>query len=150
MKISHGICLAAIGAGLALVDATGSPAQTKDGASAPPVKPAGLTTDAVMLYATYCVRCHGKDGKGEGPMAPTLNVKVPDLTSLAARNGGVFPMARVEQDLSTKAPVSITHGGVVMWAAMFASAGTDPALEKVRAHNLALYLEAIQIPKGKP
>lgn len=46
-------------------------------------------------YDANCATCHGMDGKGNGPSAGILSKPVPDITTLAKRNGGVFPMARV-------------------------------------------------------
>jgi mono/diheme cytochrome c family protein len=47
------------------------------------------------VYSTHCAICHGAGGAGDGPIAELLTVEVPDLTSLQAANGGVFPVARV-------------------------------------------------------
>lgn len=46
-------------------------------------------------YDASCASCHGRDGKGGGSFAQMLQVKMPDLTTLSKRNGGVFPVARV-------------------------------------------------------
>ena len=45
-------------------------------------------------FEAKCAVCHGKDGKGVGPYAEQLKGKLPDLTTMAKRNGGVFPVAR--------------------------------------------------------
>lgn len=45
-------------------------------------------------YESNCAVCHGTAGKGDGPYAG-LDIKVPDITTLAKRNGGVFPFALV-------------------------------------------------------
>ncbi len=45
-------------------------------------------------YETKCAVCHGKDGKGGGPYAEQLKRRLPDLTTLARSNGGVFPVSR--------------------------------------------------------
>jgi mono/diheme cytochrome c family protein len=45
-------------------------------------------------FETKCAVCHGKDGKGTGPYAEQLKSKMPDLTTMAKRNGGVFPVAK--------------------------------------------------------
>ncbi len=47
------------------------------------------------LYDEYCVSCHGASGKGDGPAATGLPHPPSDLTRIAARNGGTFPMTRV-------------------------------------------------------
>jgi mono/diheme cytochrome c family protein len=56
----------------------------------PPEKSSGQD-----LYAEFCVACHGVSGKGDGPDAAVLARKPADLTKLAARNGGTFPMMDV-------------------------------------------------------
>ena len=46
-------------------------------------------------YATYCAGCHGAGGKGDGEAAASFNPRPADLTTLAQKNGGVFPTTRV-------------------------------------------------------
>lgn len=46
-------------------------------------------------YDANCAVCHGSKGKGDGPYAGMGEKRVSDLTVLAKKNGGVFPMARV-------------------------------------------------------
>lgn len=43
-------------------------------------------------YDSNCASCHGTDGKGNGPYVELLKKSPPDLTTLAKRNGGVFPV----------------------------------------------------------
>ena len=45
-------------------------------------------------YDNNCAACHGSNGKGNGPYAELLKKSPPDLSTMARRNGGVFPMAR--------------------------------------------------------
>lgn len=45
-------------------------------------------------FDSKCAVCHGKDAKGSGPYAEQLKRSLPDLTTLARRNGGVFPVTR--------------------------------------------------------
>lgn len=45
-----------------------------------------------MLFAENCTSCHGEDARGGIRLAGRAT---PDLTRIAARNGGVFPRARV-------------------------------------------------------
>ena len=44
------------------------------------------------LFDRHCASCHARGG---GPRAAALPGGAPDLTRLAARNGGDFPMTRV-------------------------------------------------------
>jgi len=49
-------------------------------------------------YQSNCAVCHGATGKGDGPYMRFLAYKgkgLGDLTSIARRNGGVFPFQRV-------------------------------------------------------
>lgn len=43
------------------------------------------------LYQQLCSSCHGTEGHGDGPVAPLIKIRVPDLTRLAFRDGGEFP-----------------------------------------------------------
>ncbi len=45
-------------------------------------------------FDAKCAVCHGADGKGKGPFAEQLKRPLPDLTTMAKRNGGVFPADR--------------------------------------------------------
>lgn len=51
------------------------------------------------LYKVFCSSCHGSEGRGDGPVAKTLKPTVPDLTQIAARNGGTFPTQRVRETI---------------------------------------------------
>jgi len=46
-------------------------------------------------YDSNCASCHGVDGKGTGAYVDFLKRTPTDLTMLAKRNGGVFPISRV-------------------------------------------------------
>jgi len=60
-----------------------------------PVRQEAAQTSGAADFADLCAPCHGPTGVGDGPMAADLTVKPADLTGLAARNGGEFPLARV-------------------------------------------------------
>jgi len=80
----------------------------------------GLAADKVELgkreYDTNCAVCHGAMGKGDGPFASTINVRIPSLTALAKANGGMFPFARV-YEIIEGAQVPKAHGvsGMMIW-----------------------------------
>lgn len=46
-------------------------------------------------YLRYCVSCHGKEARGDGPLAIARHHVFPDLTSIAIRNGGTYDYDRV-------------------------------------------------------
>ncbi|MET0985015.1 MAG: c-type cytochrome [Steroidobacteraceae bacterium] len=49
------------------------------------------------LYRSLCASCHGVQARGDGPLAPLIKIGVPDLTTLAQRNGGAFPSYSVRR-----------------------------------------------------
>ncbi|PJI92518.1 cytochrome c [Yoonia maricola] len=51
--------------------------------------------DGRTAYLENCASCHGSSATGDGPAARDLAVAPPDLTTIAARNGGVFPTNQV-------------------------------------------------------
>jgi hypothetical protein len=46
-------------------------------------------------FDANCAVCHGADGRGVRPYSRVTSKTVPDLTTLARRNGGLFPFERV-------------------------------------------------------
>lgn len=48
-------------------------------------------------YMKHCAVCHGEDGKGDGPLAQSMTVALPDLTKIEERRGGTFPMKEIYQ-----------------------------------------------------
>jgi mono/diheme cytochrome c family protein len=48
-------------------------------------------------FDSNCAICHGLKGKGDGPYTDigALNTRVADLTTLAKKNGGVFPVQHI-------------------------------------------------------
>jgi mono/diheme cytochrome c family protein len=57
--------------------------------------PASHATNPANDFEAYCAACHGSTGKGDGAMAGDLAKKPADLTTLAARNKGLFPTTKV-------------------------------------------------------
>lgn len=62
------------------------------------------------MYASYCASCHGRDGTGNGPVAQTIKTPMPDLTTLARRNGGKFPALAVENSITGDPDMPAAHG----------------------------------------
>jgi mono/diheme cytochrome c family protein len=69
-----------------------------------------LSTDlGEFEYMNSCASCHGAEGAGNGPLADLLNTAPPDLTTLQAANGGVFPVSQAYAIIDGSADVG-AHG----------------------------------------
>lgn len=103
------------------------------------------------LYQRHCATCHGLGASGDGPMAPALVIQPPDLTALAADNGGVFPTLRAVMRIDGRDPL-ISHGSPMpVFGAFFQ--GNDTALKAASGQpimtsrltaDLIAFLEGVQ------
>jgi mono/diheme cytochrome c family protein len=133
----------AVPAALLAALAVDAPAQPKH-------DPAAAAKGAVV-YVRYCVSCHGKQARGDGPLAGDLRVPVPDMTTLAARNGGRFPEARVERIIQS-GEVLRGHGSADMpaWGDAFTrTEGTGASTPQEAIRNLTHYLWSLQRTAAK-
>ena len=48
-----------------------------------------------LLFVKNCASCHGITGRGDGPLAAGFGTVPADLTQIAARRDGVWPMLEV-------------------------------------------------------
>jgi mono/diheme cytochrome c family protein len=48
-------------------------------------------------YYSSCAACHGADAKGNGPVSKEMKTQPTDLTILAKKNNGVFPVNKLHQ-----------------------------------------------------
>ncbi len=60
-------------------------------------------------YENNCAVCHGKAGRGDGPVAQVIVGTVPDLTVLTRNNKGVFPVARMYEVIDGRTEI-VAHG----------------------------------------
>jgi mono/diheme cytochrome c family protein len=107
----------------------------------PTYVPSGKT-----MYKQYCAACHGADGKGRGPASPSLNTRLPDLTTLAKRHDGKFPRDYVASVLRF-GPGFSAHGSSEMpvWGPIFQYIDNyDENAVRQRIKNLCDYLESMQ------
>jgi len=102
--------------------------------------------DGFALYQSYCAVCHGKAGKGDGPMARALRDTPSDLTQIAIRNSGVFPEMKVRRIISGESELT-SHGTreMPLWGPIFSQIAWDQDLGRVRIANLTKYLESLQM-----
>lgn len=77
-------------------------------------------TSGDLLFTRHCASCHGTDGKGNGPLAASLNTPPTDLTTIQARTGGVWDGAAVMGVIDGRRRVA-AHGPREMpvWGAVF-------------------------------
>jgi len=101
------------------------------------------------VYERYCSGCHGVTGKGDGPRALTLKRQPPDLTTIAERNGGVFPETEVAMIIDGREPFP-GHDApdMAVWGERFRSIAASPTEEEasIRGNEMLLvaYLRSIQ------
>ena len=60
-------------------------------------------------YLSSCAPCHGTGGKGDGPAGMALKVAPADLTILAKKNNGVFPLNAVYETIDGRQSIE-SHG----------------------------------------
>jgi mono/diheme cytochrome c family protein len=96
-------------------------------------------------FALYCAPCHGRDGRGNGPVAAALKTPPADLTRISTRNNGVFPADRVRRFVTNGADVP-AHGSSAMpvWGPTFRALDSSDKLVAIRIANVISYLESIQ------
>jgi hypothetical protein len=139
--------LAALGAGLAV--AAGITVSAGSGQRSTADKPPSLANSSLVgadSYAFYCAPCHGRDGRGHGPVADALKTRPADLTKLSARNEGVFPKDRVRAFITSGERAIPAHGSSEMpvWGPTFRALDASDKLVSVRIFNVVSYLESIQ------
>ena len=129
---------------------------------------AGLTVGAGALaqdaalgkteFDANCAVCHGTSGQGDGPFAQFIKTEVPDLTGLAAANGGTFPAERVTEIVDGRAEVD-AHGprDMPIWGSEYNRQAVeyyhevrrvqDPAsIVRSRIESLVAHIETLQKP----
>ena len=113
-----------------------------------------------MEYLSNCSSCHGKEAKGNGPVAKVLAVKPSDLTMISKKFNGKFPQEYVYKVIDGRDIIK-PHGDSLMpvWGRRFTvmeQESTDAiaylpheldtqALVFGRITSLVDYLESIQI-----
>jgi mono/diheme cytochrome c family protein len=103
------------------------------------------------LFGRYCAVCHGSEGRGDGPVAPTLRTLPPNLRLLSEQYDGRFPLAEIRQAIDGRAMAG-AHGTREMpiWGYEFwVEEGADVTAEREAREiidRLVAYLESIQDP----
>ena len=96
-------------------------------------------TDGSALYEAYCASCHGIAGRGNGPAAPLLSRPVPNISTIAVREG------------SFRAPHVMAHVGggygrecMPEWKEILHNTYKQ-GYEQLALRNIVVYVEAIQV-----
>ena len=101
-----------------------------------------------ISYTVYCASCHGSEGRGDGPVARSLNTPPPDLTQLTAASGGAFEADSVYAYIDGRADVD-AHGtrDMPVWGNIWIEEDGEPVLREVvdrRINELVEYLRTLQ------
>ena len=120
-------------------------------------KPRAKVDFGELEYKSSCAACHGLKGKGDGGYAFWLTKGPTDLTMLAKKNGGVFPLQRVYEVIDGRDSTSTQmgpHGSREMpiWGARYSGEASSYAMELdteafARSRILALvdYISRLQV-----
>ena len=102
-------------------------------------------------YLVACSACHGEAADGNGEIATMFKDPIPDLTEIAKRNDGVFPLLKVIQTIDGRAGVRAHGNPMPVFGNRYSmeATGSDAnlgaeAIARGRVLELALYLQAIQ------
>ena len=105
------------------------------------------------LYFNHCAACHGDDAEGTGPVAASMRVTVPNLRTLAQRNGGTFPIDTVRAYVDGRDMLA-AHGDRVMpiWGDVFRGADQDADDRTVRRRIAAIvdFISTLQYRQPPP
>ena len=126
------------------------------GADTPPALTSPELAKAAADFNTYCSVCHGRDARGNGPVAKELKTPPADLTRISVRSGGVFPADDVFKTIEGL-DMPLAHGtsDMPIWGALFVrqavgdgvlieDAETAARVATDRIKRLVRYLETIQ------
>jgi len=97
----------------------------------------------------YCSGCHGEDARGDGPLAASLDPRPKDLTLIAQRNGGAFPLDELHGFVDGRTAVAAhSERAMPRWGGMFDGhnqEGLDPKeAVKRRIDRILRYLWTLQ------
>ena len=103
-----------------------------------------------LLYQRHCVPCHGREGRGDGPLAGSLEPKPADLTRLRAELGGSYSLDQLTQVIDGRRTIRAAHSTSQMpvWGEVFESSLKESPyaseMTLLQIHDLAEYLDTLQ------
>lgn len=124
---------------------------------------AAVAFDAVTLedysgeeiFGRFCASCHGAEARGDGPVSRSLNVAVPDLTTISVRYGG-FPALLIRDVIDGRGIDMRAHGTREMpvWGYEFwVEEGGDVTAQRIvrdAINKLVEYLQSVQSDGSEP
>ena len=106
-----------------------------------------------VLYMENCVPCHGVSGKGDGPIALRLETRPADLTKIAERRDGVWPMLEIMAILDGYSRNTLPREDMPVFENFLDNEMTEfdtgngvPTLVPTKLLDIAYYLESLQDP----
>ena len=105
------------------------------------------------IYGRFCASCHGDMAQGDGPVARSLGVMVPDLTKITQRYGN-FPTNLIRDTIDGRGARIDAHGSRTMpvWGYEFyVEEGGDVTAQQEMRKTIAKlvdYLRSIQADKA--
>ena len=102
-------------------------------------------------FQRHCASCHGMDGRGNGPVAQSLQTPPANLRRIAQRRGGVFPASEIARKIDGRFEVE-AHGTREMpvWGTVFGAdipeTETAESIARGQVSVLVEYLKSIQDP----
>lgn len=117
-------------------------AQTPDDRAPSDVIESGRDT-----YLFHCAACHGRDGRGDGPVLAALKTRPSDLRTLARRRGGRFPSEEIAAFVTGERRGAAAHGtsDMPVWGPLFRQLNPFDSRIDVRLNRLVDYLRSIQV-----
>jgi mono/diheme cytochrome c family protein len=104
-------------------------------------------------FNKHCAPCHSENGKGNGPEVKVIpGIKPKDLTTITARNGGVFPYQEVEDTIDGRKIIpSHKRFDMPFWGVNFQQAGHEftsasEVQAKKRIDAIVDYIATLQQP----
>src|SRR5512132_3118854 len=79
-------------------------------AEQPQLSPTEMVHVGHRYFVRYCSACHGLEGRGDGPAASALQSPPADLTRIAQRRGGHFPVAEIRASIDGRTVVPDPRG----------------------------------------
>jgi len=106
------------------------------------------------LYHRHCESCHGARLRGDGSVAADLKLRPTDLTRIAVRHDGVFPVEELRQAIDGRRAVR-GHGSrdMPVWGLSFQDLESDVNQEgAVRQDliDLLAYVRKMQVNRAGP